>query len=345
MEYSICADCFSDENIKSIIYSIDKKGHCDCCGKDNVAVVDEDDIVEFIAPYCNLYIAYYFDECEYNSHGGGDLFELVESHELFIDPEKIKGTPCDCMLDVLLDDQSDYLPYTESAMEPSIKNKYSYYLYKGYHEEDIFEKQVKCIAEIYDKIKSYVKFKPIDSTLYRARIGCECKKYGLVPYEGPNIHAAPFKLCPEGRANRSYVSFLYLSENPNTAIHEIRATKGDLVSVGEFKPLREIKIFNLAFPDFLKCIKDDNTKVLEDISFMNYLFSRPTGSSDKYIYLPTQLFVEKLIAEGFEGICFRSSFTDGLNYVIFNPSTFTFEKSELYTVESVQTLFKKYRGI
>ena len=345
MEYSICADCFNDEEIKNIVLSCKKNGHCDCCGRDNVFVVDDEDISVFISPYCQLFMAYNYDEPEYNSHFGGNLYALLEREKLFIDPEKIKNTPCDCVYDALFaTDDVDYM-YSEHGCEHAVKD---FCYHKEFKEDDVFSKQINLIEKIYNKIKFYVKNEPVKSILYRARIGYAKQEHGIFyPYKDNEIGAAPFKKCPEGRANRSFVSFLYLSVDVETVIHEIRATKGDFVSVGAFRPKRTLNIFNLANPDILKCSRNPSNAVsiLQNISFMNYLFSRPTGSSDKYIYLPTQLFVEKLINEDYDGISFRSSFTDELNYVIFDPSLFEFilNSEKLYTIESVETSFDEYK--
>lgn len=345
MEYRICADCFNDEEIKSIVLSLNKKGHCDCCQKDDVFIVDDEDIFEHISPYCQLFMAYNYNEGEYNNRFGGNLCALLQRDKLFVDPEKIKNTPCDCIYDALLATDNVNYMYSEHGCDFAIKDScYN----RDFREDDILSKQIKFIDSIYDEIKFYVKNNPLESKFYRARIGyAKCEHGILYPYKGDEIGAAPFKKCPEGRANRSFVSFLYLSVNVETVIHEIRATKGDFVSVGAFRPKRELNIFNLANPNILKCSRNPQhaEEILGNISFINYLFSRPTGSSDKYIYLPTQLFVEKLINENYDGISFRSSFTDDLNYVIFDPSLFEFilNSEKLYTIESVETSFDEYK--
>lgn len=339
----ICVDCFSDKNIQEIIKGNGKTDNCDCCGKKNVFVADEEDLSNEIARYCQLYIAYHFDEPDYNPHSGGNIHELVESKKLFIDPEKIKDTSCYTFLDLIFSEDFGYL-YSEFNWSHAIKSSFDHHFLKSFESTFSLKDQMIKISEWYEKIKDCLDRGNKGKILYRARIGCKKEKGKLnEPYSGSEIGAPPPAFCSEaGRANRPYVSFLYLAEDEETAITEIRATKGDLVSVGKFSLQDDLNIFNLAFPNLVQCSKkDDAYSVLESIASLNNIYSCSTGSSEKSIYLPTQLFVEKLVQEGYDGICFRSSFNGKLNYVIFDPRKAAFipKSSKLFHVNAVKIDF------
>lgn len=341
----ICCDCFSDEKIQQIIANKGKIGTCDCCGKKNVYVADEDDLADDIGKYCQLYIAYNYDEPRYNPHSGGDINELIETEKLFIDPSKIESTPCYALMDCILDEDYGFL-YSDTSWSHAIKNHYDYMFWESFKTDASLKIQMNKIDELYEEIKGNLERKTIKQPLYRARIGYIWEKGELPkPYSDNDIGAAPPSYCSEaGRANRPFVSFLYLAEDEETAITEVRATKGDIVSVGKFRPKNGLNIFNLAFPDLVTCSQlKDPLHTLESIASLSNIFSRPTGSSDKIIYLPTQLFVEKLVTEKYDGICFRSSFTGKINYVIFEPENAPFipNSSELFAVNSIKCEFKR----
>ncbi|WP_164112000.1 MULTISPECIES: RES family NAD+ phosphorylase [Sphingobacterium] len=55
------------------------------------------------------------------------------------------------------------------------------------------------------------------------------------PYTSSEISSPPSYLARKGRMNREGFSFLYLAEDIETAINEIRPNPGDIISVGGFR--------------------------------------------------------------------------------------------------------------
>lgn len=341
----ICSNCFSDKKIQQIITNKGAIGNCDCCGRTNVFVADEDDLVNDIGKYCQLYIAYHYDEPQYNEHSGGNIYKLIETEKLFIEPSKIENTPCYALMDCILEENYGFL-YSETSWAHATKDYCDYMFWESFKTDSSLKVQINKIDELYEEIKGNLEKEETRQPLYRARIGCIREKGHLPkPYSDKDIGAAPPSCCSEaGRANRPFVSFLYLAEDEETAITEVRATKGDVVSVGKFQPKNNLNIFNLAFPDLLACSQlKDPLHTLASIASLNNIFSRPTGSSNKNIYLPTQLFVEKLVSEKYDGICFKSSFTGKINFVIFEPekAPFISNSSKLFYVNSLKCKFER----
>lgn len=329
--YNVCENCFIEQDVKVLIQKIGSKVKCDLCGAD-AKCIDQDSIVE-IQNYCQAYIMYHYDEDKYATRFGGDSIEnLLEKDGKLLNFSRIvKNDKYRIFLDDLFNSQSTGL-YMYTPDYPMLQAIKSLQNHRKYHEifssTSNYVDKYKTIREMYDEIKSYVEVVSPRDYLYRARNGHDNDKdqpWKRIPYIGNEIGSPPFIRCDQGRANRTYVSFLYLAEDENTAINEIRPMPSDFVSIGCFQANSDIKIFSLAHHNILRSSESDTTlDALRNISSLNNLFSMPTGSNNKHIYLATQLFTEILVSEGFDGICFNSSFTGKKNYAIFNPSHFKY---------------------
>ncbi len=338
MCYNICEDCFHDEEIKKIVKSFNLTGECDFCKQKNKFIVNDDVVRSKIATYCQLYIAYNYDECEYDKRFGcRSVEDLVRKEGLFIKDLD----HCDNVLDDLFNDNI-YLSSSTMGCEQRIKDYVDPRFSICFERDGLLRKQMEAVNQLYEEVKCYLENCKLPEVLFRARIDCDrSKPCDVKPYEGKDLTAPPALICSGlGRADRPYVSFLYLAENIETAIQEVRAVQGDLVSVGKFQTKEPLKVVNLASPFFLKILessKDNPMKVLSSFATLANMYRRPRGSNKQYIYLPTQLFAEKLVMEGYDGFCFNSSHTGKLTYVIFNPQSFSYVKgsSKLYCVNDV----------
>lgn len=64
-------------------------------------------------------------------------------------------------------------------------------------------------------------------------------------YNSLESAAPPAEIATPGRLNPEKIRYLYLAEDPETAIYEVRPTIGQHVSVATFKTIDEVKIYNL----------------------------------------------------------------------------------------------------
>ena len=124
----------------------------------------------------------------------------------------------------------------------------------------------------------------------------------------------------EGRVNPEKISYLYLSEDPQTCIYEVRPTIGQYVSIARIKVAQKIKIYNLnhSFPDGIS-IKDKHI----DASLFEYIgqqFSKPYTAKPLQ-YLPTQYIGETIKNLGFDGLRFGSSLHQGGSNVVLFDNT------------------------
>ncbi len=170
---------------------------------------------------------------------------------------------------------------------------------------------------------------PKGTVLYRAQIG-----YDETEIEGQVVICGFSKerMKPlaykgqEGRANPKGISYLYLSNDENTAMAELRPHTGEYISSAQFKINRNLKIVDCySVPkhyNYFGCIFDPPTSQ-EEIgyaiwSMINEAFTKPTKNNDSSSdYVPTQILAELFKADGFDGICFKSSLGIGYNVVLF----------------------------
>ena len=120
----------------------------------------------------------------------------------------------------------------------------------------------------------------------------------------------------EGRANPRYVKYLYVAEEPLTAIFEVRPLLYDSINVSKIRVNEPLKIANVAV-DLRFPTGEEQTMEMYLMQKIQGAFSKPTNNSDDYI--PTQVISEYLRSLGYDGIRFNSSLhVDGVNLTIFN---------------------------
>ena len=153
----------------------------------------------------------------------------------------------------------------------------------------------------------------------------------------------------QGRVNPPGVSYLYLAGDRRTAMMETRPWIGVMVSVGQFKTVRQLNIVDLS-PD--KSFKHEifyfenpsprvrNQAVLYDVC---QAFSEPATSSDERAdYVPTQIIADNIKAKGLDGVAYRSSLTEGgLNICLFDVDSARLCNCSLFEVGSIEMEFSE----
>ena len=120
----------------------------------------------------------------------------------------------------------------------------------------------------------------------------------------------------EGRANPKYVKFLYMAENPTTAIFEVRPFWSDRINLAEIRVKTNLQIADLTY----EVLNQPNNMTEFDwlLHFIQESFSIPTNDSDEYI--PSQIIAANIKKWGYDGIRYNSSLhKGGVNLTIFTP--------------------------
>lgn len=343
-DFSICIDCFSNDLIKKIITdSKDKIVSCDFCKNQHISGLNQDTIHK-IKTFIQCYLIYNYDEDDYNRrYGSRSIYETFEEeNEIFV-WESIKDKDKEAiLLDTVFDViDFDIVSVDEYPVTKAIKNNEKSSELIEIANIESFKIKFERINDFIEDIEKLSIPDDSKKSYYRARKGYDGYRkngYEIKPHKGTKIGAPPNNIATSGRANREFMSFLYLSEDEETAINEVRPFPGDKVSVGKFKPTKKLNLFYLYNHDILgNSDSYESIMQLEKIAALNNYFSRPTGSDGKSIYVVTQMFVEALALKGYDGIAFESSFTKKINYTIFNPSDFEYidNSSKVYDINNI----------
>ncbi len=168
---------------------------------------------------------------------------------------------------------------------------------------------------------------------------------GCVPKPLGQDRMKPLRDCAtEGRANPKGISFLYLATDRTTAIGEVRPWIGAYVSVGLFKPCRELTVVNCtATGDPIPSItyywgQDSPAQECEETLWTRIgdAFARPVTLNDTIAdYVPTQIIAELLKVQGFDGIKYRSSLGEGQNILLFDQDAADLVTCQLFQVSSI----------
>ena len=160
--------------------------------------------------------------------------------------------------------------------------------------------------------------------IYRARIH---DKSGITVYPINEMGCPPKEFASGGRANPTGIPFLYLSEDENTVLYEVRASYLDEISVGIFQLKEDVESVDIV--DFTKdsplfqpeYVKEAiQGKLLRDRISKD--LSKPMRRYDSELeYIPTQFICEYIkVFTGAKGIRFKSSLHEqGNNIVFFEP--------------------------
>ena len=183
---------------------------------------------------------------------------------------------------------------------------------------------------------------PQGTSLYRARVH---QNSGENPYESKDMFCPPANRSTAGRANPSGIPYLYLSDNPETILYEIRASYLDEISIGTFK-LKSTINKPVLISDFTESSTIFHPNRVGDKIKSTILkqrvsadLSKPMRRYDSELdYIPTQFICEFIkIYTGVHGIKFRSSLhVTGNNFVIFDQQLMDCTEVKQVKIQSVK---------
>jgi hypothetical protein len=195
---------------------------------------------------------------------------------------------------------------------------------------------------------------PAKAYLWRAQLGASTIELPIdgtaqtvladYPYPTERMKPLPNR-ATEGRANPKGIPFLYVSTHRDTATAEVRPWKAGVVSVGQFKPVRDLRIVNttLESRQAMYLGRQPNAKKREEAVWgdIDHAFSAPTTPTDNAAeYVPTQVLAELFRESGFDGVGYRSAYGPGHNIVLFDLSLADHINCMLVSVLDIQFDFK-----
>ncbi|MBI2521543.1 MAG: RES domain-containing protein [Bdellovibrio sp.] len=303
---------------------------CSFCGAEDVMAIELTEFKSLVTPVINLYTAitnFYPMEILKEQDNSENMIwdKLTHDWGIFDDPsvgESIlssiyeddprDGTFYDFMNDAVDIEDDWYEEFSTKA------NLWSDFCYEIRHVNRFAPKTF--ANEIIDKIIEANQIAvEVGTILYRARTQQENK-----PYTTNKMGPPPPKDAVFGRLNPQGIAYLYLSDNPETCVSEIRPDTTSEVSIGTFKIVRECRFVELTSEYIGSPFKWGKSfpMIYRYKNFLNEFgkdISKPINPKSSYLdYLPTQFVSEYIKQKGYDGIVFKSSSGSGLNYTLFN---------------------------
>ena len=360
-----CEHCFRDKEVASIIRSVSTGivGTCPTCQKRNAYLYDtatQSELTPYFEELLNIYspasaLPETYPKAERRSliddlSERWDIFADIPRskiydiltaicHDLYSDiPELFDGT---IGIPELYD--SDYLKehallknndWDAFVNEIKTKNRFHSKLINF----DILEKYCSFIRKIYKA----------GEVFYRARIS---EHSGFPPEE---MSAPPAGMSSEGRANARGITCLYIANDVDTTLHEVRAGVFDYVSVGLFRLKRDITVVDLKaingispFVEGLEYL--DHAINKQYLERLDAEMSKSLRKSDSTLdYVPTQYIVDFIKSiehndeQEYDGIEYNSTTNlGGYNLAIFDPELFECVSVDVYDIEKLQYTSRK----
>ncbi|MGL4453280.1 MAG: RES family NAD+ phosphorylase [Sarcina sp.] len=167
--------------------------------------------------------------------------------------------------------------------------------------------------------------------LYRARMG------NYVNLDDSEMKRPPVGLHCMGRCNPMGIPYLYLADREETAIKEVRARVGDLVTIAKIEVGGVYSFFDLSSQEIKSSSIKESFIIDKTVANLVYIinrdFTKRIDEHEKLEYLPLQFISEYIKNRGFDGFMYQSS-QDliGTNYVIFNPNRYSIIEKSLYII-------------
>lgn len=357
-----CEKCFRDAEIKSIIQSRARKGVCDLCNLDDVAIYDTDSddyLIELFEGLFDIYV----EEDKLTDQLNGEKSKLLKEElktnwDIF--EENITPFMIDSIITNICKDYFEMRPNLLTDKVIFLRALDLEYLDKnsivGRYDWDVFvesiKKKYRFHTDIFVKriLKEYCSYliRTIkkDDVFYRARIS------GVEGFSAKYMGAPPEELVRAGRINPEGLSYLYLADSQETTIYETRASLHDYVCIGKFRALQDIRIIDLTMLENISVFSEGLDYAFHAINRVhlkriNDEVAKPIRSSDSPLeYLPTQYICDYIKSitdedsindQAYQGIMYKSTMINtSYNVAIFNPELFKCIETEIKSISKVR---------
>lgn len=329
----VCKNCFTDSELIGYIQSSGKNGDCDVCNSKDIFILELTELLDFFQELL----------ANFSKKETGEPLEskILRNCNLFSSPSNTSIILEEVIKHVKSDFTSihDLVEYTDEII-----TNYSYWdkLKENIKWERRFLSDLETIQDFgWDgffntqyELKHGVK-------LFRGRVHHES---GMKPYNAEEMMCPEPRIAKGGRANPSGIPYLYLSDNPDTVLYEVRASYLDELSIGVFqlkKELEKIKIVDFTEDTSLFQPGSVNKTIKARLlrGRISRELSKPMRRYDTDIeYIPTQFICEFIrVNTGGSGIRFGSSLHPiGNNIVIFDQSIMECINVTLKKVDSLK---------
>ncbi|WP_348823860.1 RES family NAD+ phosphorylase [Flavobacterium aestuarii] len=310
----VCPNCFADKELKAYISSSTNLGLCKVCDSSDVPLLAIEELLEFFQELMDNFQV---------SSDGEPLKSKIQSNWSFFSSHSIASTILNEVIPRIttsIQNSEGLVNYTEDIIE-----NFSYWekLKEQLKWSNRFISDIDYLKELgWDGFfNTQYELKHSDE-LFRARVH---HKSNMPAYDSKNMMCPPLDLVGGGRANPLGIPYLYLSNNPETVLYEVRASYLDELSIGIFQLKEEFKSVKIVdFTEDTPLFQDEVRQIIKAKLLRDKIsrdLSKPMRRYDSEIeYIPTQFICEFIrIFTGASGIRFASSLhPSGKNIVMFN---------------------------
>lgn len=313
----VCKNCFSDEELIGLILSQGNIGNCNCCESKGIEIIAIEELLDFFKEL--------FDNFQTNQKGKSLLSLIQGNWNLFSNLDcghKILNDTLD-KISSSITNSEELVDFSDEILEnvnywftlkEQLKWKRRYFTDINYLTDDLG-------WDSFFESKTVIKS---DKVFFRARLHTNANED---IFSEDNMSCPPSENATAGRANPIGIPYLYLSDNEETILYEIRASYLDEVSVATFTKSQE-KENEIIISDFTETpslYQPNGVNKRIKSTLLKQLISRdlskPMRRYDSELdYIPTQFICEFIkVFTNVQGIKFRSSLHNiGNNLVIFN---------------------------
>ncbi|MBU5617172.1 RES domain-containing protein [Psychrobacter sp. TAE2020] len=332
---NICESCFGDKELKGFINSEGKVDVCTFCKSNINNVISLNEILDFFQELLN---------CFETKADGKSLAGLIQGQWDLFSSNRIASDVLNAVISKL--NTAFYNAEVQVDYSQEIHSNVNYW--KELKEQLKWERRYLSDVDYlthelgWDGFFQSQSVINEDDILYRGRLhqntDDEC-------FNMNSMSCPPKHVSTAGRANPMGIPYLYLSDNEDTVLYEIRATYLDDVTVAKFsiKPDLNKKVLISDFTEIPTLYHpgevDKRIKASLLKERISLDLSQPVRRYDSELdYIPTQFICEFIrLYTDVDGIKFRSSLNNtGINYVIFDQSIMTCTEVSKIQVSKVE---------
>lgn len=330
----VCECCFADRELKGFISSSTEIGDCVVCEAKNQPLLNVSELFDF---FQELIENFKIDK------NGMTLSSKIQSNWNFFSTHETANKILNYVLQKL---------QTE-VISSNINVEYTDDIIENYNHWEILKEELKWKNRFVINIERLeelgwdgffnTQFKLSRETpLFRARLHHQS---GMVAYKTDEMTCPEKEFVGGGRANPSGIPFLYLSDNPETILYEVRASYLDELSVGTFELNSELESIKLVdFTEDTTLFQPNSGSINKTIKAkllrqkISSDLSKPMRRYDSELeYIPTQFICEFIkVFTGALGIRFNSALhPKGNNLVLFDQNLLTCKSVKKVKINSV----------
>lgn len=312
-----CPECFGDPGLRRIIPGLSAgNGNCPYCLSNDVPLVEPERLGDAFSVLVGIYEP---------NFGGEPLVSLLKADWHLFDHPRMDEFRCKDLLAAILGNgeivRQSFVPFARFETDRLVR-------WEQLRDELMRVNRYFPDSQI-DTVRLGQLLKLLTATepptqWFRARI-----QDGDDPFPIDKMGAPPAGVASHGRANPPGIPYLYLGSTAETAVSEIRPHTGETASVAEFGIPDGLRLVDLRDPKgFISPFdfgdEDEIGVMRSDLAFLDRLgeeLTRPVLPQRAAVdYVPSQYLCEFIKKEGFDGVLYRSSVSEGMNLALFDPA-------------------------